>query len=249
MESFLFIGDKSSARVAVIDLRDFETKQIVKNPLGWSDHGTAVTPNTEYIIQTSQYAVPLGAGYAPIDKYKEEYRGWMTFWKFDRKKGRIVPEESFSIELPPYWQDLVDAGKLVSEGWAFCNSFNTELYTGGIEVGNPPFEVGTAKRDMDYLHIVNWKKAEELVKAGKFKVVKGMKVIPLKVAAEEGVLFFAPEPKSPHGVDVCPCGNHIVVSGKLDPHVTVYNFKKNSASHREKGLRRQRPIWGSDPAV
>jgi hypothetical protein len=29
---FLFIGDKANARVAVIDLRDFETKQIVKNP-------------------------------------------------------------------------------------------------------------------------------------------------------------------------------------------------------------------------
>jgi nitrous-oxide reductase len=224
---FLFIGDKSTARVAVIDLRDWETKQIVKNPLGWSDHGAAfVTPNTEYVIQTSQYGVPLGGRYVPIDRYKEEYRGWMTFWKFDRKKGRIIPEESFAVELPPYWQDLADAGKGVSEGWAFCNSFNTELYTGGIEVGKPPFEVGTAKRDMDYLHIVNWKKAEELVKAGKFTVIKGMKVIPLKVAAEEGILFFAPEPKSPHGVDVCPCGNHIVVAGKLDPHVTVFNFQK-----------------------
>ena len=29
---FLFINDKANARVAVIDLRDFETKQIVKNP-------------------------------------------------------------------------------------------------------------------------------------------------------------------------------------------------------------------------
>jgi nitrous-oxide reductase len=79
---------------------------------------------------------------------------------------------------------------------------------------------------MDYLHIVNWRKAEQLVKAGNFVTVNGMKVIPLKVAAEEGILFFAPEPKSPHGVDVCPCGNHIVVGGKLDPHVTVYSMRK-----------------------
>jgi nitrous-oxide reductase len=65
---FLFIGDKSTARVVVIDLRDFETKQIVKNPLGWSDHGAAfATPNTEYIIQTSQYSVPLGGHYAPTE--------------------------------------------------------------------------------------------------------------------------------------------------------------------------------------
>jgi nitrous-oxide reductase len=70
------------------------------------------------------------------------------------------------MELPPYWQDLCDAGKLVSEGWIFCNSFNTELATGGIELGNPPFEAGTAKNDTDYLHIINWKKAEGVYKAG-----------------------------------------------------------------------------------
>lgn len=224
---FLFIGDKASARLAVVDLRDFETKQIVKNPLGYSSHGAAfVTPNTEYVVEVSQYAAPLGGRYAPIERYKEEYRGWMTFWRFDRKQGRIVPEQSFAIELPPYWQDLADCGKGVSDGWAFCNSFNTEMATGGIEEGNPPFEAGTAERDMDYLHIVNWKKAEQLVKAGKAVTVNGLKVIPLKVAADEGILFFAPEPKSPHGVDVCPCGNHIVVGGKLDPHVTVYSMRK-----------------------
>ena len=121
---FLFIGDKASARLAVIDLRDFETKQIVKNPLGYSSHGASfVTPNTEYVVEVSQFASPLGGRYAPIERYKEEYRGWMALWKFDSQKGRLVPEQSFAIELPPYWQDLADAGKLVSDGWAFCNSF------------------------------------------------------------------------------------------------------------------------------
>jgi nitrous-oxide reductase len=42
---FVFINDKANARVAVIDLRDFETKQIVKNPNLISNHGsTFVTP-------------------------------------------------------------------------------------------------------------------------------------------------------------------------------------------------------------
>ncbi|MCA9287433.1 MAG: hypothetical protein KDA05_02545, partial [Phycisphaerales bacterium] len=36
---FLFINDKANARVAVIDLRDYETRQILKNPLSLSDHG------------------------------------------------------------------------------------------------------------------------------------------------------------------------------------------------------------------
>lgn len=98
---WLFINDKANARVAVIDLRDFETKQIVKNPHNISNHGgTFVTPNTEYIIDGSQYATPHGWEYAPLEKYADEYRGSMTFWKFDREAGRIAPDKSFSVELP-----------------------------------------------------------------------------------------------------------------------------------------------------
>jgi nitrous-oxide reductase len=224
---FLFINDKANARLAVIDLRDFETKQIVKNPNAINDHGGGfVTPNTEYVIEGPQYATPIGWEYAPVDQYKEKYRGVITFWAFDREKGRVDVARSFQIELPPYWQDLCDAGKKVSEGWIFCNSINTELATGGIELGLPPFEAGTAQRDMDYLHIINWKKAEELVKAGKAETINGIQVLRLETVAQEGVLFFAPEPKSPHGADVAPGGDYIVVGGKLDPHVTVYSFQK-----------------------
>lgn len=224
---YLFINDKANARVAVIDLRDWETKQIVKNPLVINDHGaTMVTPNTDYVIEGTQYATPLGWEYAPIEQYKEKYHGLVTLWKFDRAKGRIDPSQSFAIELPPYWQDLFASGKLASDGWIFGNSFNTELATGGIEEGKPPFEAGVSQRDSDYLHIIHLKKAEELYKAGKFERIKGMPVISLKTAIDQGVLYFAPENKSPHGVDVAPKGDLIVVSGKLDPHVTIYSFQK-----------------------
>ncbi len=224
---FAFINDKSSARLAVIDLRDFETKQIVKDPNLISAHGgTFVTPNTEYVIAGSQYATPLGWDYAPIEQYKEVYRGLITLWKFDRESGRIDPKQSFSIEVPPYWQDLCDAGKLVSDGWGFCNSFNTEMATGGIEDGKPPFEAGVSQRDTDYMHIFNWKKAAEVAKAGKTETLNGMPVIRIKTAVDEGILYLAPEPKSPHGADVTPDGKYIVVSGKLDPHVTIYSFDK-----------------------
>ena len=224
---FLFINDKAHARVAVIDLRDFETKQIVKNPLIMSDHGgTFVTPNTEYLIEGSQYATPFGWEYAPIEEFKDKYRGSVTFWKFDRPSGRLLPDQSFAIELPPYFQDLADAGKKVSDGWMFLNSFNTEMAVGGDLDGNPPLEVGASQRDMDYLTVINWKKAEEVYKAGKAEQIKGMPVIRIKTAVDEGILFEVPEPKSPHGVDVTPKGDYLVVAGKLDPQVTVYSFKK-----------------------
>lgn len=225
---FLFINDKANARVAVIDLRDFETKQIIKNPNAIVDHGGSfVTPNTEYVIEGPQYATPIGWGYAPLSEYKEKYRGVITFWKFDREKGRIDQAQSFQIELPPYWQDLCDAGKGVSEGWIFCNSFNTEMATGtGADGKGAPYEAGTTQNDTDYLHILNWKAAEAAFKAGKGKDINGIKVIPLETAISDNLLYFTPEPKSPHGADVTPGGEYIVVGGKLDPHVTVYSFDK-----------------------
>ena len=224
---YLFINDKANGRVATIDLKDFETKQIIKNPVALNDHGaTMVTPDTEYVIEGSQYAMPLGNEYAPISEYKSKYRGLMTFWKFDRDKGRIAMDQSFAMELPPYWQDLADAGKLASDGWIFCGSFNSEMATGGIEDGNPPFEAGTAERDMDYLHLINWRKAERVFKEGKFTKIKDFPVISLETSVAEGLLYLTPEPKSPHGVDVSPSGNYIIVSGKLDPHVTIYHINK-----------------------
>ncbi len=225
---FLFINDKANPRIALIDLRDFETKQIVTNPNMGTNHGGAfVTPNTEYVIEGAQYAVPLWTDYADVDRYQEDYRGLVTLWKFDRQRGRIDQASSFSIELPPYWHDLSDAGKGPSAGWAFLNSFNTEMATGGIEAGNPPFEAGASQNDMDYLHIINWEKAAQVAaQAGKTRMARGQRVIPLQTAIDEGLLFFVPEPKSPHGSDVTPDGRYIIVSGKLDPHVTVYSWEK-----------------------
>lgn len=224
---FLFIGDKANGRVAVIDLRDFETKQIVNNPLFLNDHGgTFVTPNTEYIIEGGQYGQPLGDEYAAIDDYELSYRGIITFWKFDRDTGRIDIAQSFAMELPPYWQDLCDSGKRVSEGWIFCNSINSELATGGIEKGNPPFEAGVSRNTHDYLHAINLDAATAVFEAGNTVEIKGMQVITLDTAVANNLLYLVPESRSPHGVDVTPGGEFMVVAGKLDPHVTVYSFQK-----------------------
>jgi nitrous-oxide reductase len=238
---YLFINDKANPRVAVIDLEDFTTVQIVPNPLIESDHGaTVVTPNTEYVIEAAQYPAPLGGEYADVTEYNEKYRGAVTFWKFDREAGRIDPAQSFSMELPPYMQDIADAGKLVSDGWMFLNSLNTERAYGGE--GNPPLESGASQNDMDYLHVINWRKAAEVAATeGKTRTIVGMKVIPLDTVISEGLLHFVPEPKSPHGVDVAPDGEDIVVSGKLDTHATVYSFAKIKA------LIEQQKFEGKDP--
>jgi nitrous-oxide reductase len=243
---FLFINDKVNARVAVIDLKSFEVRQIVKNPHMISDHGHCVTPDTEYIIETSQYAAPIGWGYVPLtrDNYKHRYRGCATYWKFDRAKGKIDPSCSFSIELPPFFQDLSDAGKLGSHGWSFTNSYNSELAIPEFWKGGLPAEASMSQNAYDWLHVINWKKAEALFKAGNVRQRNGMALITLEQAGNNGILFLVQEAKSPHGVDVSPDGKFIAIGGKLDPHVQIYSFEKIEAATRRGDLKRDPNGYG-----
>jgi len=240
---WLAINDKATPRIAIISLADFETQQIVVNPVFKSAHGGAFfTQNSEYIIEAAQYAAPLDNNYAPIEEYKETYRGGVTMWKFDSKIGRIIEKDSFTIEMPPYMQDLSDAGKGVSHGWGFTNSFNSEMYTGGIEIGMPPNEAGMSRNDTDFLHVYNWEVLQKVAQDKKnVKVVNGHRVIPMDVAVKHDALFLIPEPKSPHGVDVSPDGEYITVCGKLDTHASVYKWSKI------KKLIKDKKYIGKDP--
>jgi len=236
---WLAINDKANPRMFVLDLKDFEVKQVVNNPLFRSNHGGAFfTPNSEYVMEATQYPAPYDHKYHPLNdvNFRKYWRGGLTYWKFDDAKGRIDEKKSFTFELPPYTQDLSDAGKNASYGWGFTNSFCTEMYIGGDMQGRPPFEAGCSSRDVDYMHVTNWKKAAELVKQGKYKLINGMKVIPIDEAVKYGLLYLIPEPKSPHGVDVDPTGDYILVAGKLDSHAWVYSFAKIMKAIKDKNF-------------
>ena len=69
---------------------------MVVNPIMKSEHGGSfITPNSEYVIEASQYAAPLDNNYHSMDDYEAVYRGAITFWKFDYPKGKIDEKESF----------------------------------------------------------------------------------------------------------------------------------------------------------
>jgi nitrous-oxide reductase len=225
---YMYIQDRANGRVAFIDLRDFRTHQIVAVPNIQTSHGGMfVTPNSEYVHVSSKFPEPWPSGsYADLSEYQEKFRGASTWLKIDPDTGYLNMEESFQIEIPPYTQDLADSGKKMSEGWGFIGSFNTEMATGGNLEGGESLEAGASKNNFDYLHAINWKKAEEVVAAGKFDEMNGMRVIRMETAIDEGILYLIPEPKSPHGIDVDPSGRYLVVGGKLDPHVTIYDFEK-----------------------
>ena len=225
------INDKANPRLFVFSLKDFQGKQTVNSPIYRSNHGGCFfTPDSRYFMEASQYPAPLDWKYHELSEanFEKYWRGGLTYWRFDNEKGKIIEKESFTFEFPPYTQDLSDAGKLDSYGWGFTNSFCTEMYYGGIESGRPPFEAGCSSRDVDYLHVTNWKKAEKLLKNGTIKpmMVRGHRVIKIADAVKHDLFFLVPEPKSPHGVDVDPTGQYIVVAGKLDSHAWVYKFDK-----------------------
>ena len=149
-------ADKAGGRIAIVDLRDLKCKQIVKTPNTISDHGNYWTPNSEYFVTSTFFPAPQPYGtYQPIEQYAEKYRGMITFHKFDSEAGRIRLNESWQIELPPYFQDLISAGKKGSYGWMFTNSINTEMSYGGTLEGRPAMEVGASKNEMDYVHVIN----------------------------------------------------------------------------------------------
>jgi nitrous-oxide reductase len=231
---WIYINDRAHGRIGMADLSDFRAKQILQIPNIMTSHGGIfATPDTQYVHISSKVPA-LKAWNASkgqtvtlddhLNRYADIYRGYSTFVAVDPKTGRMDLTRSFQIELPPYTQDLADSGKGASDGFAFINSYNVEMATGGIQQGKAPLEVGASQLDFDYLHIIDWKKAEQVVAAGKFQQLNGIRVISLETAAAEGILHLAPEPRSPHGVDVAPKGDYITVSGKLDPHATVYSI-------------------------
>jgi nitrous-oxide reductase len=243
---WLFINDRAHGRIGMVDLADFRTKQILQVPnLQTSHGGIFATPDTKYVHISSKvpalraWNASKGQGVTlndHLNRYADIYRGYSTFISVDPKTGRMDLARSFQIELPPYTQDLADSGKGVSYGYAFINSYNVEMATGGTAHGKPALEVGASQLDFDFLHIINWQKAESVLAAGKFTELNGIRVIPLETSVAEGLLFLAPEPRSPHGVDIAPKGDYITVSGKLDPHATVYGFDRIKAAIEAKNF-------------
>lgn len=243
-----FIGDKIHGRAAAISLMDFKTKDIVKIPNVQTIHGGAHTAppglpsgaptDGFYVAYVTQYPAPWepGRGYKPgvtkvpasavLDEkgYWEYMRGVYTFLWFDPNTGRYDLTKSFQVELPPYVQDLATIGGWgPARGLAFTNSFGTE----GAFGDKVPYEAKLSANDFDYLHVIDVERAFNLCfKEGRCREMNGIKVLPLEMAAKEGVLFFVREPKSPHGNDLSPSGTYNVVGGKLAPYVTIYDARK-----------------------
>jgi len=152
----------------------------------------------------------------------------------------------FQILTPGFDYDLAHSGKGPSHGWTFSTTYNTEQ-------AKSLKEAYASQKDKDFIMAINWKKAEEYVKAGKAEIYEGVhkhnywddkkhmaisetiktvKVLDSKDCPD--MIYYIPCPKSPHGVDVDPTGEYIVASGKLAAVVPVFSFSKMLKAIEEK---------------
>src|SRR5690606_33230388 len=215
---WLFVNDNANSRVARIDLRDFKTKQIfgpIPNSVG--THGSSfLTENSEYVLVATRFSTPLPKGrYASPADYEKEFNGMVSGLRVDPNDGTL--SVGWQVLTTPFNWDLGSTGKGPSSGWAFWTSYNSEM-------AHETLEATSTQLDRDYAAVVNWRAAEQAVADGRTTMIGGVPVI--DPAEVPGVLYFAPVPKSPHGIDTDPSGRWIAASGKLQPVVSVFDFEK-----------------------
>lgn len=236
---WIFANANNTPRIARVDLKTFRTTEILELPNSAGNHSSPfITENTEYVVAGTRFSVPPDDknGDVPINTYKQNFKGTISFISVDKQSGNM--DIAFQLQCPAVNFDLSHAGKGKSADWFFFSCYNTEQ-------ANTLLEVNASKRDKDFIMAVNWRKAAELIKAGKGRkqavsyasnrfdektqtatsTIK-KEVIVLGIKDYEGLVYFIPCPKSPHGCDVDPSGEFIVGSGKLAALIPVFSFDK-----------------------
>jgi len=246
---WIFANANNTPRVARVNLATFHTEEIIELPNSAGNHSSPfITENTEYVIAGTRFSVPPDDknGDVPINTYKQNFKGTISFISVNKDNGNM--DIAFQLQCPGVNFDLSHAGKGKSSGWFFFSCYNTEQ-------ANTLLEVNASKRDKDFIMAVNWKKAAELIKAGKGrkqavkyasnhydeKTHTAVSVIKTEVTVMDvkdfpGLVYFIPCPKSPHGCDVDPSGEYIVGSGKLAALIPVFSFDKLMKAIDEKAF-------------
>ena len=245
---WVFGNANNTPRVARINLKTFRTDEIIELPNSGGNHSSPfITENTEYVVAGTRFSVPPDNvnGDVPINTYKQNFKGHLSFISVNKENGAM--DLAFQIQCPGVNFDLSHAGKGKSHGWFFFSCYNTEQ-------ANTLLEVNASQKDKDFIMAVNWKKAEEYIKAGKGRKVPvnyahntwdekthtaksefKKEVLVLDSKELRDICYMMPCPKSPHGCDVDPTGEYIVGSGKLAALIPVFSFDKmqNAIANKE----------------
>ena len=160
---WVFINGNNTPRIAKVDLTTFETTEIIEIPNSAGNHSSSfVTENTEYVVAGTRFSVPIPQRDISIKEYKGNFKGSLSFISVDPEDGGM--DLKFQIMMPGFDYDLAHPGRGASHGWFFFSTYNTEE-------ASTLMEVNASQNDKDFIAAVNWKKAEEYIKAGKGKMM------------------------------------------------------------------------------
>ncbi|MGB5271479.1 MAG: Sec-dependent nitrous-oxide reductase, partial [Eudoraea sp.] len=238
---WIFVNGNNTPRIARVSLSTFETEEIIEVPNSAGNHSSSfITENTEYVVAGTRFSVPVPQRDMPINEYKGNFKGALSFISVAPDNGRMNLE--FQVLMPGFNYDLSHPGRGKSHGWFFFTTYNTEEASSLLEVN-------ASQNDKDFIAAVNWKKIEEYVKNGGGTKMPAdyahnvydeethtgtstmkKEVITVDPTQVPGSLYFLPTPKSPHGCDVDPTGEYIIGNGKLSADLTVHSFDKMLAA-------------------
>ena len=245
---WLYINDRAHGRIGMVDLRDFRTKQVLHVPnLQTSHGGVFATPDTRYVHISSKVPALKGWDASKGQKITRRRITWITTPSSTaatrrscgsiQKTGRMILKDSFQIELPPYTQDLADAGK----GAELRLRLHQLLQR---RDGDRRHRAGQAaarsRRLAARLRLPPHHQLEEGRGGGRGRQVHRAERHPRHLARDRHRRRAAASSRPSRAARTAstsrPSGDYITVSGKLDPHATVYGFDRIKKAIDEKNF-------------
>lgn len=229
---WLYINDKASTRVAKIDLRTFRTVLIKKAPNTQVWHGIALVPDrngtTKYVCANGEFEAPIPPRPGLPGGYSEKLIPPIGAKVPDDWKSPVTCLDAETLD--PVFQVISGYGNFdimdnsPSGRWLLSNMYNTEKGANIDEMIKAPEDV------TQFLDV--WK-AEEELKAGRYTLVNGVKV--LDPRQSPGLIYLLPTPRNPHGIHCQRLDTRVhgetslgkdtvcISAGKLVPRVYIYD--------------------------
>ncbi|MCP4919820.1 MAG: nitrous-oxide reductase [Proteobacteria bacterium] len=208
---YVYVNDKASARLARVDLKQFEVDAIADIPNSQGTHGIFPQRHkTGLVLCNSEFRSPQPNDGRDMD---------------DPTKYAAMHTAIDGETMQAVWQVMVNGNMDLCatdyEGkYSFATCYNSE---GGVTLEQ------MMGADQDWLYVFNLANIQAAVDAGKTITVGDFdKVIDGRGGDNEFVQRI-PVPKSPHGVNITPDGKYAVVSGKLSPTCSVVDISKIDA--------------------
>src|SRR5690606_31150974 len=100
---WLFVNGNNTPRGARAALTPFETSEILEIPNAAGNHASPyVTENTEYIVSSTRFSIPVPNRDVPINEYRAQFRGQISFITADQP-GKM--DIAFQLIVPGFNYD------------------------------------------------------------------------------------------------------------------------------------------------